>query len=209
MIALVRHEVLAGARDVRPSPRSRAHVPPKSFGIRSRMSMLSRPTYGAASRNATSPSLHVQQRPRRAPAVEHEVVDAVHADERREVVAGVRVQQHAGLGRPRRGVAARRAGDDAGQHAGAEDQRDVGMQRLQRFVEQAVQIEHVGAAPGEQRARRPAAACSRAAPRAARDRRRPSRPASGYCGRLRQLGHQTRHAIADRHQLSVLGAAIR
>ena len=95
--------------------------------------------------------LHVQQRPRRRPAVEHDVIDAVHADERREVVAGVRVEEDAGLRRPRRRVAARRAGDDAGEDAGSEDQRDVGMERLQRLVEQPVQVEHVRAAPGEER----------------------------------------------------------
>jgi hypothetical protein len=42
----------------------------------------------------------VQQRPRRGAAEQHEVVDAVHADERREVVAGVGIEQDAGLGRP-------------------------------------------------------------------------------------------------------------
>ena len=159
--------------------RSRAQVPPKSLGTRSRMSMLSRPTYGVASRNAISPFFTCSSVHAARLAVEDDVVDAVHADERREVVAGVGVEQHARFGRPRGGVAARGAGDDAGEDAGAENQRDVGMERRQRLVEQPVQVEHVRAAPGRAASARPAAACSRAGPRGARGRRTRSPPASG------------------------------
>jgi hypothetical protein len=81
---------------------------------------------------------------------EHEVIDAVHLHERREIVAAVRVHQHARLGRPRRRVAARGARHQARQHAGAEDQRNLGIERRARLVEQFEQVEHVRAAAGEQ-----------------------------------------------------------
>ncbi len=83
------------------------------------------------------------------------MVDAVHADEGGEVVAGVGVHEDAGLWRPRRRVAARRGRHDAGEDAGAEDQRDVGMERLERLVEQAIEVEHVRAASSEERFRDP------------------------------------------------------
>jgi hypothetical protein len=67
MIALERTR-FSPARVMLTIARSRAHVPPKSLGIRSRMSMLSRPTYDVASRNAVSPfftcrSVHAAARP--------------------------------------------------------------------------------------------------------------------------------------------------
>ena len=99
--------------------------------------------------------LDPQHRPGRRSSEEDDVVDAVHADEGGEVVAGVGVHEDARLRGPRRGVAARRGGHDAGEHAGSEDQRDVGVQGVQRLVQQPIKVEHVGAAPGEQRLRDP------------------------------------------------------
>ena len=47
------------------------------------------------------------ERPLRAAAVQHEVIDAVHPQERREVIAAVGIEDDARFGRPRRAVAAR------------------------------------------------------------------------------------------------------
>ncbi len=144
--------------------------------------------------------LHVQQRPRRGLSVEHDVVDAVHADEGREVVARVGVEEDARFRRPRRRVPARGAGDDAGQHAGSKDQRDVGMQRLQGLVEQPVQVEHVGAPSRQERAdhgQRRVAALHLAPLEVDEHRRALRRVLRG----LRQLGHEARDAVPNRHSV--------
>ena len=93
----------------------------------------------------------VQQRPLRRFAVEHEVIDAVEFHERREVVAGVRIQQHARFRRPRGHVAARCRRHQRRQNPRTENQRNLGIDRLERLIEQVVQQEHVHAASAEER----------------------------------------------------------
>ena len=105
--------------------RLRAHLPPVSRATASRRSMLSMPAYARAVLERHHALANDEHRPRRRLAVEDEVIEAVHAEERREVITGVGVEEHAGFRRPRRAVAARRARHQAGQQARSEDQRDV------------------------------------------------------------------------------------
>ena len=191
------HQVLPGARDVHHGQVARpratkvvrhplAHVDVVQPDIRRRVE------------ERDLAVLHVQQRPRRRLSVQHDVIDAVHPDEGREVVAGVRVEQHAGLRRPRRGVAARRARHDPGQDARAENQRDIGMQRVQGLVEQPVQVEHVRAAPREQRPDDRKGRVS-ASHLPALEVDEDGRPLRRVLRRLGQFRHEPRHAIAHGH----------
>jgi hypothetical protein len=90
-------------------------------------------------------------RPGSIPAEQHQMIDAIHTDERRKVVSGIRVEDDPRFGRPRCRIAARCARNNAGQDPGAKNQRDVGIERIECFVNQPIQVEHVRAAPGENR----------------------------------------------------------
>ena len=73
------------------------------------------------------------------------------------------------------------------------------MERIERLVEQPVQVEHVGAAAREQRLAPPGSACSaRAISRRSRSTKTVA-PCVGNCGSCGQLGQETGHAVADGH----------
>ena len=139
-----------------------------------------------------------QHRPRRRPAVEDEVIEAVHAQERGEIVARVGIHQHAGFRRPGRAVAARGARNEAGEQAGTEDQRHVRMKREQALVEQAVEVVHIRAASAEQRPRHGQRRIRRHG-FASLEIDEQGRALRGELRRTRQLAQQLRDALADAH----------
>ena len=113
--------------------RLRAHLPPVSLRDRiAHVDVVHAGVRRAVLERHDALADH-QHRPRRGLAVEHDVIETVHAQERREVVAGVGVEQHAGFRRPRRAVAARGARHEAGQQARSEDQRDVRVRAASAF----------------------------------------------------------------------------
>ena len=96
------------------------------------------------------PFVELEQGPHHGLAVQHQMVDAVELHEGREIVAGVRIENHFALGRPGGHVAASGRWNERGQDSGPEDQRHVGMQRMAGGIEQVVQQKHVHAAPAEE-----------------------------------------------------------
>ena len=83
-----------------------------------------------------------------------------------------------------------------------------GCERRQRLVEQAVQVEHVRAAAGEQRLHHVAAACNaRAVSRRSRSTNTVA-PCVGKLRLLRQLGKKACHAVTDGHRVSIRDSAL-
>jgi hypothetical protein len=91
-----------------------------------------------------------QQRPLRGQAVEHDVVVAEALGEGREIVTGAGIEEGVTVGRTAGEIAARGRGHAAGQRAGAEDQRHLGIECVLVLVEQVVEQHHVGAAAAEE-----------------------------------------------------------
>ena len=94
----------------------------------------------------------LQQGPLCRQAVEHDMVVAETLGEGREVVSGAGIEEGVAVRRAAGEIAARGRGHAAGQRAGAEDQRDFGIERVLALIEQVVEQHHVGAATAEEAA---------------------------------------------------------
>jgi hypothetical protein len=93
---------------------------------------------------------NLEQGPGRGAAVEHDVIVAVATQEGGKVVAGVGIEDGVAVGRLAGEVAARGRRHAAGEHAGAEDQRNLGIERCALLFDQVVEQPHVGAASAEE-----------------------------------------------------------
>ena len=85
--------------------------------------------------------------PGRSAAEQDHMVVAVATQKGGKVVARIGVQNRITIGRLAGDIAAGGRGHAAGQHAGAEDQRNLRVQRIALFFHQVVEQPHVGTAP--------------------------------------------------------------